>query len=299
MSTPTATPTASLQWTIGDVHVTKVVEHELPIPLNGLLAGETEGAVQRHPWLSPDFVTDEGAAKLSIHGLVIDTGELRILVDTCVGDSREGLVMPPMPSDFPASLAAAGYDVNDIDIVICTHMHFDHVGWNTRREDDRWVVTFPRARYLFGRAEWEHWSAAGEVANGYASNIDDTIRPVLEAGAADLVETDHQVCPQVRLTPTPGHTPGHVSVVIESGGQRAVITGDMAHHPLQFAEPEIGAPADSDSAQGALTRRAFCAERAADGALVIGTHFGGPTAGRIQPDDATWRLVAEPPRPRA
>jgi glyoxylase-like metal-dependent hydrolase (beta-lactamase superfamily II) len=302
MATPTATPTASLQWTIGDVRVTKVVEHELPIPLNGLLAGVPEDAVERHPWLSPDFVTEDGAAKLSIHGLVIDTGEVRILVDTCVGDQREGLVMPPMPSNFLASLAAAGYGVDDIDIVICTHMHFDHVGWNTRREGDRTVVTFPRARYLFGRTEWEHWSTEdeeGSVDNEYATNIDDTVRPVLEAGAADLVETDHQVCPQVRLIPTPGHTPGHVSVVIESNGQRAVITGDMAHHPLQFAEPQIGAPADSDTPLGAQTRKTFCTERAADGALVIGTHFGGPTAGRIQPDGGTWRLVSEPPRPRA
>lgn len=299
MSTPTATPTASLQWTVGDVRITKVVEHELPIPLNGLLVGVPEGAVDRHPWLSPDFVTEGGSAKLSIHGLIVDTGALRILIDTCVGDQREGLVMPAMPSDFLASLAAAGYGVQDIDVVICTHMHFDHVGWNTRREGERWVVTFPRARYLFGRAEWEHWSSAQDGDNEYANNIDDTIRPVLEAGVADLVETDHQVCPEVRLTPTPGHTPGHVSVVIESGGQRAVITGDMAHHPLQFAEPEIGAPADSDTRQGAVTRRAFCTQRTADGALVIGTHFGGPTAGRIQQDGATWRLIAEPPQPRS
>src|SRR5947209_9695646 len=167
MSTPTATPTASLQWTVGEVRVIKVIEHELPIPLNGLLAGATEGAVERHPWLFPDFVTDDGAAKLSIHGLVIDTGDVRILVDTCVGDQREGMVMPPMPSTFLTSLAAAGYGVNDIDVVICTHMHFDHVGWNTRREGDRWVVTFPRARYLFGRTEWEHWSAARDVDNEY------------------------------------------------------------------------------------------------------------------------------------
>ena len=121
----------------------------------------------------------------------------------------------------------------------------------------------------------------------------DTVRPVVESGAADLVEVDHQICPQVRLVPTPGHTPGHVSVVIESGGQRAVITGDMAHHPLQFAEPDIGAPADSDSPMAAKTRRIFLAEREQDGALVIGTHFGGPTAGRIEADGESWKFVVE------
>ncbi len=233
----------AVQWKIGDVRITKVVEHELPIPLNGLLSDVPDGAADRHPWLSPDFLTPEGLAKLSIHGLVIDTGDRRILVDTCVGNLREGLVMPAMASGFIESLAEAGYGIEDIDTVVCTHLHFDHIGWNTRLVDGKWVVTFPQARYLLGRVEYEHWL----VTDGeYTTNHADTVRPVIEAGAADLVEVDHQICPQVRLTPTPGHTPGHVSVVIESGGERAVITGDMAHHPLQFAEPEIGAPADSD-----------------------------------------------------
>ena len=281
-----------MQWTIGDVRITKVVEHELPIPLNGLLADVPEGAADRHSWLKPDFLDDAGLCRLSIHGLVIDTGERRILVDTCVGNLREGLVFPPAESTFPDALAAAGYAIADIDTVVCTHLHFDHVGWNTRLVDGNWVVTFTNARYLIGRVEWEHWS----VTDGDYSNVGDTVRPVVEAGAADLVEVDHQICPEVRLVPTPGHTPGHVSVVIESGGQRAVITGDMAHHPLQFAEPDIGAPADSDSPMAAKTRRVFLAEREHDNALVIGTHFGGPTAGRIVADGAGWRLSAEPGR---
>ncbi len=275
------------QWKIGDVRVTKVVEHELPIPLNGLLVDVPDNAADRHGWLSPDFLTPEGLARLSIHGLVVDTGERRILVDTCVGNLREGLQMPAMASNFLEALAEAGYAVEDIDTVICTHMHFDHVGWNTRLMDGEWVPTFPSARYLLGRVEWEHWL----VTDGaYSSNLDDTVRPVLAAGAAELVEVDHRVCTEVRLIPTPGHTPRHVSVVIESAGERAVITGDMAHHPIQFAEPELAAPADSDSPVAAKTRRAFLAEREGDGALVIGTHFGGPTAGRIVADGATWRL---------
>ena len=284
-------PTAA-QWKIGDVRITKVVEHELPIPLNGLLVDVSAGVIARNQWLTPDFSTPEGLAKLSIHGLVIDTGERRILVDTCVGNLREGLIMPATPSDFPAALAAAGYALEDIDTVICTHLHFDHVGWNTRLIGGEWVVTFPNARYLFGRQEWAHW----QVTDGaYSNNLSDTVRPVIAAGAADFVETDHQVCAQVRLTPTPGHTPGHVSVVIESGQEdkieRAFITGDMAHHPIQFSEPDIAAPADSDSPLAAQTRRTFLAEREADAALVIGTHFGGPTAGRIIAAGDSWRLV--------
>jgi glyoxylase-like metal-dependent hydrolase (beta-lactamase superfamily II) len=276
-----------MQWKIGDVRITKVVEHELPIPLNGLLVDVADAVIARNQWLAPDFLTPEGLGKLSIHALVIDTGEQRILVDTCVGNLREGLVMPAMPSDLPAALAEAGYAVGDIDTVVCTHLHFDHVGWNTRLIDGQWVPTFPNARYLIGRTEWEHW----QVTDGaYSNNLSDTVQPVVDAGAVDFVETDHQVCPQVRLTPTPGHTPGHVSVVISSGGQSAFITGDMAHHPIQFSEPDIAAPADSDSPLAARTRRGFLADRVADGALVIGTHFGGPSAGRIIAAGGAWRL---------
>ena len=205
------------QWKIADVRITKVVEHELPIPLNGLLVDVPDETAARHGWLSPDFLTPEGLARLSIHGLVIDTGQRRILVDTCVGHLREGLIMPAMPSDFLQSLAEAGYAVEDIDIVICTHMHFDHVGWNTRLVDGEWVPTFPNARYLLGRAEWEHW----EVTDGaYSNNIADTVRPVVAAGAADLVEVDHRVCSEVRLIPTPGHTP-----VTSAWSSRAAASG--------------------------------------------------------------------------
>jgi glyoxylase-like metal-dependent hydrolase (beta-lactamase superfamily II) len=192
------------------------------------------------------------------------------------------------PTNFLDALAAAGYTTDDIDIVLCTHLHFDHVGWNTRLVDGAWVPTFPKARYLFGRVEWAHW----QVTDHSYINHDETVQPIVDAGLADLVETTHQVCDEIRLTPTPGHTPGHVSVVIESGGERAVITGDMAHHPLQFARPDIGMEADSDGDQAALTRRAFVAERSADGALVIGTHFATPTAGRIEPDGEHWRFVS-------
>ena len=272
---------------MGDVRITKVVEHELSIPMNGLLVDVPPEKVDRYEWLRPDFVTPEGDAQLSIHALVIDTGERRILVDTCVGAFREGLALPSMASDLPRDLAAAGYPIESIDTVVCTHLHFDHVGWNTRLVDGEWVVTFPGARYLFGRTEWEHWN----VTDDPYVNLDDTVRPVVAAGLVDLVEVDHRVCDQVWLEPTPGHTPGHVSVVIESNGERAVITGDMAHHPIQFADPDLSAPADSDSPMAAKTRRRFLAEREDDGALVIGTHFGGPTAGHVQADGDGWRLV--------
>lgn len=275
-----------MEWKIGDVRIVKVLEHELPVPLDGLLQEVPPDPVGTFRWLAPDFVDDDGNARLSIHGLVIDTGDRRILVDTCAGDMREGVQLPPLPSAFLERLAEAGYSVEDIDTVVCTHLHFDHVGWNTRLADGQWVVTFPSARYLFGRTEWEHWS----THESDYGNVADTVRPVLDAGAADLVETDHRICDEVRLVPTPGHTPGHVSVVVESGGERAVITGDMSHHPLQFALPDLPMPADSDTPAAVATRRRFLADRSEDGALVIGTHFGGRTAGHVVADGDGWRF---------
>lgn len=272
-------------WKVGEVTITKVLERETELALDVILVDVPERATARHPWLVPAYLIDDGRGRMAIQGFVVDTGQVRLLVDTCVGEHQNP--MPMGDSPFLDRLAEAGYRPEDIDIVVCTHLHFDHVGWNTRLVDGRWIPTFPNARYLFGRVEWEHWS----VETHHYLNVDETVRPVIEAGQADLVEVTHQVCDQVRFVPTPGHTPGHVSVVVESQGESAVITGDMAHHPLQFADPGVGSNADSDGAAAAATRRARLAEWAANGSLVIGTHFVTPTAGRVEADGAGWRLV--------
>ena len=280
-----------MEWKVGAVRIIKIVEHEIPMPLDGLLPEAPPDALARFPWLAPDFMDDNGNARMSIHGLLVDTGTRRILVDTCVGEMREGLHLPPLPSAFLDRLGEAGYTVEDVDTVVCTHLHYDHVGWNTRLVDGEWVVTFPNARYLIARTEWEHW----ESHHSDYSNVNDTVRPVIEARAADLVEVDHRICDQVHLIPTPGHTPGHVCVVVESGGERAVITGDMSHHPVQFAVPDLSMPSDSDPPTAVATRRRFLDEHTKDGALVIGTHFAGRTAGRVRPDGDGWRLDVSNP----
>jgi glyoxylase-like metal-dependent hydrolase (beta-lactamase superfamily II) len=277
------------RWVIGEVLVTKVVEVEAVVDLQMVLPDLAAGTVERHAsWLRPHFVDDDGKGRMSVHGLVIDTGTRRILVDPCIGEHRG---MQSAPSDgFLDRLARAGYAVDDIDTVLCTHLHFDHTGWNTRLVEGEWVVTFPTARYLFGRVEWERWKDDDGTTDD--ADIAEAVRPVVAAGAADFVETDHRLCDEVHLVPTPGHTPGHVSVVIESRGERAVITGDVAHHPLQYGEPDLRMYADDDTVRAATTRRAFLAERCADGALVIGTHFAAPTAGHVRSEGETWRFDA-------
>lgn len=279
-------------WTIGSVTVTKVVELEQVIPLSGLLPDAVPSALDAHrSWLEPEFIDGDGRARLSIHALIVEHDGLRLLVDTCIGD-REVAGIPGLrgAADFPSKLGSAGFPVESIDLVCCTHLHFDHVGWNTRWDGHRWVPTFPRARYLFARSEYEHWMAE---PGGYASNLPDTVAPVVEAGLADLVGSDHRITDAIALIPSPGHSPGHVSVRIDSEGQRALITGDATHHPVQWAEPEWGMSGDWDGEMGAATRRRLRERAVEEHMLVIGTHYPGPTAGRVVVDDGHWRFVTE------
>jgi glyoxylase-like metal-dependent hydrolase (beta-lactamase superfamily II) len=162
---------------------------------------------------------------------------------------------------------------------MCTHLHFDHVGWNTMDVNGEWVPTFPNARYLFGRVEYEHWM--GEGQGNYATGPDTAVRPLVESGQAVLVDSDHVVCEGVWLEPTPGHTPGHVAVRIASDGQDALITGDLSHHVIQWAEPDCAAAPDFDAAGSSATRRRLIAEHADRDTLIIGTHYPPPTAGHL------------------
>ena len=279
-----------LCWSIGSARVTRFVEMEAPLDAKGFFPSSSQEALARHrAWLEPGFMNRSGELLLSIHALLVEIGGIRILVDTCLGEHP----VPGMEAlagrgrAFLDEMAQAGAPRESIDVVLCTHLHFDHVGWNTLREGTRWVPTFPNARYLFARAEWEHWSSADE--SPYAPTLLDAVKPVLDAGQGDLVAVDHRVCDGVRLVPTPGHTPGHVSVRIASGGAEALVTGDATHHPVQLAEPDWGMDADVDSKLAAATRRRMIAELADSDTLVIGTHFAGPTAGHVvRGESGTW-----------
>jgi len=283
-------------WQIGDVQVTRLVEvnaHEDPFTM---LSKDCEPDMGKHyPWLAPHFVTPDGRMKISFQAFAMKTPTKTIIVDTCIGEGREREypIFTHMQSDYLEDLAAAGYDPEQVDVVLCTHLHFDHVGWNTRRENGRWVPTFPNARYLFAKGEYEHWQKARAEGGGHFDHFTDAIDPVVEAGLVDFIDTEHRVCEEVSLFPTPGHTLGHVSVLIRSRGEEAVITGDLMHHPIQVARPDLPMNADSDKALAIETRRAFC-ERFGDSRVtVIGSHFCDPTSGRIVSDTTSWRWVLE------
>ena len=281
------------QWKIGDVIVTQVVELTQTQNLSWLLPAATPEAVRGVPWLAPEFADERGYGKLSVHALIVESRGRRIVVDTCIGNDKSLPGMDfwsGMQSSFLADLAAAGTPAESVDAVVCTHLHVDHVGWNTRKQGDRWVPTFPRARYLWCRAEYDYWNATEEPL--YRAIMSESVRPVFDAGQVDLVEPDHAVTDEVRLESTPGHTPGHVSVHIRSRGEEAIVTGDFVHHPVQCAHPEWSSRFDWDAAQGIETRRRFFAQYADRPVLIIGTHFAGVTAGRLVRDGSAWRLEA-------
>ncbi len=277
-----------LTWQIGEVKITQIVELTTA-SLGPYLLPQADPKVLREvDWLRP-FVDAEGRIILSVHALVVESQGKRLIVDTCIGNDKQRSYprWNRMQTDFLDKLAAAGYPRETIDTVICTHMHVDHVGWNTRLLDNRWQPTFDNARYLFAEDEWAYWKAEPQE---FGPVLEDSVQPIFDAGLADLVARTHKVTDEVWLTPTPGHTPGHVSVHIASAGEEAVITGDMIHHPCQIAHPEWSSSVDWDPKTSAETRDDFLARHADRPVLIIGTHFTAPTAGHIVRDGKTFRL---------
>jgi glyoxylase-like metal-dependent hydrolase (beta-lactamase superfamily II) len=283
-----------LNWQVGSVKITCVAEMLFSFPHDPegfFLRDATPEALKASPWLYPHFVNEDGSLNVSVHALLVEAPGLRLMVDTCIGNDKPRNLVggSPLATPFLQHLADAGWSRDSVDAVVCTHLHVDHVGWNTMLVDGKWVPTFPKARYLIGKREFEHWS--NESDEEQRAIMGDSVRPIFDAGLAELVEMDHRVSPEICLRPTPGHTPGHVSVVIESEGQSAVITGDIAHHPCQMAHPDWATSLDSDVQAAATTRAKMFAEWADQPILVIGTHYAAPTAGHVKRDGAAFRFA--------
>ncbi|MBQ0912776.1 MBL fold metallo-hydrolase [Streptomyces sp. RM99] len=288
-------------WTVGDTTVHRIDETLLP-PATGpwLLPGATPEVVTRQDWLRPDFADDDGVLRLGSHSFALTTGGLRVVIDTGIGNgkTRANPAWHDLRTDYPLRLTAAGFPPDTVDLVILTHLHTDHVGWNTTRTDDGWVPTFPNARYVVSRAERDFWA-------GYAMDeprrqmFRDSVHPVEDAGLLDAVEIPAEgtdLAPGLRLLPTPGHTPGHVAVRVGGPGGGALVTGDCVHHPVQLAHPELGSCVDIDPALAASTRRSLLASLAGTDTLVLGTHFPPPTAGRVVAAGDAYRLAPVPGR---
>jgi glyoxylase-like metal-dependent hydrolase (beta-lactamase superfamily II) len=282
--------------TCGECEISLVEESTMPfrVPAD-MFPDATDDIVEKHmPWMVPHYMDAETRMMLfSFKSFVIRTGRLTILVDACVGNHKE---RPGRPNwhrqnwPYMANLAAVGVQPEEIDIVMCTHLHIDHVGWNTQLKDGRWVPTFPNARYVFAQAEVDHWQTmlgASEVGDNV---FNDSVLPILEAGQADLVAMDHEIDHGIVLEPTPGHTPGHVALKLDSGGDRALFIGDLFHHPLQVREPQLSSMVCTDAELSRTSRYDFLNKYADSDALICPAHFTGTEVGHVKSDGDGWRF---------
>jgi glyoxylase-like metal-dependent hydrolase (beta-lactamase superfamily II) len=280
------------RWQVGDVTLTRIIETEdTSMGAAAMVPEAKPGNVLPIGWLTPHFIDDKGNLRSSIYSLLVSSRGRRIVIDTCLGNDKPRIVPQwnKRQGRFLEEIAEAGFPRERVDAVVATHLHPDHVGWNTMRVGDRWVPTFPNARYVFSARDWEWLDRAPVTALG--DYCGDSVRPVVDAGLADLVSPDHRITDEVWLESTPGHSPGHVSVHISSRGEEAVVTGDLIHHPCQLARPDWSSPFDFDKVQARATRDAFIRRYADRPVLVIGTHFATPTAGHIVRDGDAWRLA--------
>ena len=285
-----------MSWQVGDVTVTRIVElYDFQDNINMTIPDATPEEVIAMKWLHPHYATPDGQQRLNFQGFVVQAPGRNIVVDSCIGAGRQRDfdVFCNLPEGFLEDLASLGLSREDIDTVMCTHLHFDHVGWNTYKdpESGEYKPTFPNARYLFGAKEYEAWQTVIRHDGIHSdTHLVECVDPIVALGMADFIEAHHEIAPGITTEPSHGHTPGHVHVCIESAGSRAVITGDLMHHPMQCAVPHRDATFDMDKDAGRASRIGFVDKYRDSGVLVIGAHWFDPTAGQIEtgPDGATW-----------
>jgi glyoxylase-like metal-dependent hydrolase (beta-lactamase superfamily II) len=239
-------------------------------------------AAQRE-WLGPELLDPAtGNHRATIHSYIVRTPWHTIVIDTCVGNDKQRNGQEPWhmrKGTYLADLSGAGLKVEDVDLVVCTHLHVDHVGWNTRLVGGRWVPTFPNAKYIFARDEFEFWKKESETGREEYGLIDDSVLPIVKAGLALLVPSDYVIDDRLQLEPSPGHTPGHVNVRLRTKAGEAVFTGDMMHRPIQVAETDWNSRFCSDGPLARTTRRAFVEKHADADVTILAAHF--PVPGRI------------------
>jgi glyoxylase-like metal-dependent hydrolase (beta-lactamase superfamily II) len=290
---------------IGNFAITKIVESVAPaFPLNFLLPDAHASVIDEHSdWLFPHYVDrDSGNLMMSFHSYLICTPRYKILVDTCVGNHKErpGFDgMHQLNTDYLSTLKAAGVQPEDIDFVMCTHLHPDHVGWNTCLEDGRWVPTFPNARYLFGDTEFKAWQTAHSEVKDDEENpalivtklsYEDSVLPIVEANRAVMINDGHEVDTGFIVEAAPGHTAGNFIFRLDSNADSGVLAGDVTHHPLQLVYPQWSSGFCSDAQQSAQTRIRVLESIADSNSIYLPAHFPTPTWGPIERSGKGFRL---------
>jgi len=233
-------------------------------------------------WMMPDhYDPKSGFLKLSIHSWLLEVGGKKILIDTCVGNHKPRKHRPfwdNLNTPYIERLAAAGAKPEEIDMVMCTHLHVDHVGWNTKLDNGRWVPTFPNAKYVWSKTDFDHFSGLDRDPEKPAIGgaMRDSVYPIVEAGLAQMVDGTETIEEHLSLTPAPGHSPGHVLINLTSQGKQAYFSGDIIHHVIQVYHPAWNSFACVDQPKARASRRMTLEKCAGTGALLLPQHFGAP-----------------------
>jgi glyoxylase-like metal-dependent hydrolase (beta-lactamase superfamily II) len=279
------------RWTVGDYTITSIVEEQSErVPVEFVYRDKRRADLARHSWLVPDFADETGRLRMRVQAFAIQGRGRTLLVDPCVGNQkrRQNPYWNMREWPFLERMAAAGFTCEAIDTVVHTHLHEDHLGWDTQSVDGALRPTFSRARHLYTARELEKIKAE---ASPEQDTYGDSIAPIFAAGLADVIDDNAELAAGIRLESTPGHGPGHVCVWIESGGEVALITGDIVHNPVQCAEPEWAAMFDADPEGARVSRLRMLEAACKRGALVLGTHFPNKPAGKLIADGAAYRFV--------
>ena len=287
---------------VGELAVRRIVEFEGPFVAPEVFFPDYDPAVlAENPDMSEPGLLDPATGKLvfSFHSFVVKTPRHTILIDSCLGNDKERPTRPQfhrLKSSYLADLARAGVHPEEVDFVLCTHLHWDHVGWNTRLENGRWVPTFPNARYVMARREYEHWQAVQQRGEDSLHRLafEDSVLPVVRSGQSLLVDGDYALDDTFWFVPAPGHTPGNVVIHVRSHGEEAVFFGDIVHHQFQLMEPRWSTAACSDRELSRATRMRLIEEHAERGTRLFPGHFPSPNTGRIVRRGSAYRYAFDP-----
>ncbi|WKS95881.1 MBL fold metallo-hydrolase [Riemerella columbina] len=273
---------------IGNAEILQIVECEIGEMVNALLPDATPENVKTIEWLKPPYRTENFGLAANSQCFIVKINSRILVVDTCIGNDKNLIDVPAwqfFQFKFIETLEAIGLDRNAVTDVLCTHLHIDHIGWNTYLKDGKWHPTFPNAKYHFAKDEYNYWKDYSKNDTATAIAYEESITPVVDAKLVNYIATDENLGDGISVFPTPGHTHSHISVKIEAGDETFIIGGDMAHHPCQFAHPEWSLSADADQKQPAKTRRKVFAELSGTPVLFAGSHFKSPSFGLITKDE--------------
>jgi glyoxylase-like metal-dependent hydrolase (beta-lactamase superfamily II) len=283
---------------VGRATVTRIEETYLPVyPVQDIFKEFTDAHLKEHGhWLAPNhYDTESGKIKLSVHSWLVQVDGKKILIDCCCGNHKPRPQRPHwnmLNTPWLERLAAAGARPDEIDMVMCTHLHHDHLGWNTQLRDGKWVPTFPNARYVFSKLDFDYFKAEDAdpaTAPAEFGTFRECVVPVVDAGKADLVTGPHRLNEFIEILPAPGHSPGHFVFDMTFGANRAMLTGDVFHHLLQIYYPDWNFPKNANAGDARVSRKRLLDAAAATGAMVFPGHIGAPFAGQIEKTATGYR----------